>query len=221
MTEPVTVVCTKWGTLYGPEYVNALQHGVSRHLTRPHRFVCFTDEPDGVEAECLPLSAMLTGKERDGLFATHGGGISKGYPNLMLFRRDFPFKGRVLYLDLDVVIVGGLDPLLDYTQPFVAIWDWWAKNWNGSVNLFTAGFRPSLWEQFPPADLRSLCNGQDWLLRQVPDGTQWPDAWMPSYKIHCQQGLPEFAKIVVFHGSPKPHEVTDPWVKEHWHGLGN
>jgi len=24
------------------------------------------------------------------------------------------------------------------------------------------------------------------------------------------------SKIVVFHGSPKPHEVEDTWVRENW-----
>jgi hypothetical protein len=39
----VTVVCMKWDTRYGPEYVNRLHAGVVRHLARPFRFVCFTD----------------------------------------------------------------------------------------------------------------------------------------------------------------------------------
>ena len=32
------------GSLYGPEYVNYLRAGVGRHLKRPFRFVCFTDD---------------------------------------------------------------------------------------------------------------------------------------------------------------------------------
>ena len=33
------IICMKWGTKYGPEYVNRLRSMVRRHLKRPHRFV--------------------------------------------------------------------------------------------------------------------------------------------------------------------------------------
>ena len=46
-----TILCMKWGTKYGPEYVNRLHSMVRRHLTIPHRFVCLTDNRDGLHAE--------------------------------------------------------------------------------------------------------------------------------------------------------------------------
>ena len=57
--EPVTILCMKWGRMYGPDYVNNLARGVRRHLSRPHRFVCFTDDASGLDAgvEALPLPA--------------------------------------------------------------------------------------------------------------------------------------------------------------------
>ena len=42
--------------------------------------------------------------------------------------------------------------------------------------------------------------------------TWYPENWLKSYKF----GYDMSAKIVVFHGSPKPHEVEDSWVKLHW-----
>ena len=57
-SRPVNVICLKWGSFYGPEYVNRLYRGVSAHMDRPFRFVCFTDDPtglvDGVEAAEFP-----------------------------------------------------------------------------------------------------------------------------------------------------------------------
>ena len=38
----------KWGTKFGPEYVNRLYKMVEKNLTIPHRFVCFTDNTDGL-----------------------------------------------------------------------------------------------------------------------------------------------------------------------------
>ena len=45
---PLTVVCVKWGTKYGPDYVLKLRAGVGRYLSRPHQFVCLTDDVDGL-----------------------------------------------------------------------------------------------------------------------------------------------------------------------------
>lgn len=66
--EPVNVICMKWGTKFPALYVNRLHSMVSRHLKRPHRFVCFTDDPTGLHSaiEALPLPPMdlPPGKER-------------------------------------------------------------------------------------------------------------------------------------------------------------
>ena len=42
-----TVLCMKWGRRYDPDYVNKLYNMVRRNLTRAHRFLCLTDEPQG------------------------------------------------------------------------------------------------------------------------------------------------------------------------------
>jgi len=45
------VLCMKWGTKYGPEYVNRLYGMVRRHLKGDFRFVCLTDRSDGVRPD--------------------------------------------------------------------------------------------------------------------------------------------------------------------------
>jgi len=56
----VTVLCMKWGTKYGPEYVDRLYGMVARNLARPFRFVCLTDDPAGIRAEvtCAPIPKL-------------------------------------------------------------------------------------------------------------------------------------------------------------------
>ena len=44
-----TVICLKWGTRYGPEYVNRLYSMVKRHTEHALRFICITDDPSGIE----------------------------------------------------------------------------------------------------------------------------------------------------------------------------
>ena len=47
----VNVLCAKWGTKYPAYYVNRLYAGVAKWLARPFRFVCATNEPEGIQAE--------------------------------------------------------------------------------------------------------------------------------------------------------------------------
>ena len=59
-SNPVLVMCMKWGKAYGPEYVNRLRNGVARHLSYPHRFICFTDDAEGIDPgiEVFPLPSL-------------------------------------------------------------------------------------------------------------------------------------------------------------------
>ncbi len=49
--QTVNVLCIKWGRKYGPEYVNRLHSMVRRHLKRPFRFICLSDDGQGVDAD--------------------------------------------------------------------------------------------------------------------------------------------------------------------------
>jgi hypothetical protein len=119
MDTPVSILCMKWGSMYGPEYVNHLREGVSRHLKRPHRFVCFTDDASGLRAdvEVRPLPEL-------GLPPGHG---DKRWQKLALFRPDLggpaALTGTSLFLDLDLVIVDRLEPFFDLPGDFFIIRD--------------------------------------------------------------------------------------------------
>ena len=62
------IVCMKWGTKFGPQYVNRLYDMVEKNLTLPHRFVCFTDDAKGlnknIEVFPLPKVCFEPGPER-------------------------------------------------------------------------------------------------------------------------------------------------------------
>ena len=114
----VNVICMKWGTKYGPEFVNKLRSMVRRHLVHPHRFVCFTDDAAGLDLaagiEALPLPAMdlPPGKER-------------GWRKLSTFAAPLAdLRGPTLFLDVDVVITGALDVFFDHPGKFCIIHDW-------------------------------------------------------------------------------------------------
>lgn len=204
----LSVICTKWGSNFSAEYVNRMRAQVEKYLTVPHEFWCFTDNPEGIDSgtNLYPIEQLWGNRAKFVDSVPHG-----GYGNLVIFSKDFPLKGHILYLDLDTIILKNIDELITYGEKseFTAIWDWWSKDWNGSVNLFEAGFRPQLWEYATPID-----NGQKWFLKMISHAQAWPVEWCKSYKAHYLTGqMTDECKILVYHGTPKPHELPT------WGGL--
>ena len=239
---PVNVICMKWGTKYGPEYVNRLYRGVTRHLSRPHRFVCFTDDATGidprVEIRPLPSLGLPPGPER-------------GWLKLATFAPTLAdLEGVTLFLDVDVIITGSLDVFFEPAGPFYIMRDFNPRSdkvGNSSVYRFVIGAHPSVLSDFV-ADFekvkREHRNEQEYLTAAVERlGVldYWPADWAVSYKKRC---IPKFPKslwtmpakpadtrIVIFHGNPKPEEamigtgnkwyrpaLAAPWVREAWYG---
>jgi hypothetical protein len=92
----VNVVCLKWGTKYSPDYVNKLAAMVRRNLSRPHRFVCLTEDRTGVydSIKCLPLPDEDLG-------------LTGWWHKLSLFCPEVhDLAGPTLFPDLDIVITG-------------------------------------------------------------------------------------------------------------------
>jgi len=232
-----TIVCMKWGTKYGPEYVRRLRAMVQRQLVRPHRFVCFTDQAaglgDGVEVRPLPAVKFPPGPER-------------GWLKLGVFSPEAGLSGPTLFLDLDLVVMGPLDPFFEHPGKFCIIRDWLRGDrgvGNSSVFRFEGGQYENILRQFeadPAAVMGRVRNEQEYLSEAAAPVTFWPGTWCFSFKRHC---LPKFprcywqtpqapadAKIVVFHGFPKPEEAVrgashkfglrhtkpTPWIATHW-----
>ena len=124
-TNERVVLCMKWGTKYGPEYVNRLYAMVRRHLHGSFRFVCLTDQNDGIRAEvqCLPIPDL---KLPDGI-------PERGWKKLTTFEANLHgLHGTALFLDLDIVIVDDIDCFFEHPGEFVIIHDWkrrWRMCW--------------------------------------------------------------------------------------------
>lgn len=217
---PVNVICMKWGAKYGPEYVNRLFFGVRRHLKRAHRFVCFTEDAagidPGVEIRPLPELDLPPSPERGWLkLATFGPTLSD-------------LTGLTLFLDLDLVIVGGLDIFFEPQGSFYIMRDFkrpGSKVGNSSVYRFTVGEHPGVLSDFL-ADFEGVKrrhrNEQEYLTQAMEDRgalAYWPPDWAVSYKKRCVPGFPmnyfksptcpADTRIVVFHGRPKPEEAIE------------
>ena len=137
------VICIKWGDKFGPEYVNRLYKMVEKNLTIPHRFVCFTDKPEGIDAgvEIRPLPEL----NDDGL-------PEKAWEKLGLFTDKLAdLEGQALFLDLDIVIMRNIDALFTIPGEFLIIKDWDFEDdiiGNSSVFRFDVKKYPDIIENF-------------------------------------------------------------------------
>jgi hypothetical protein len=233
-----TVLCMKWGRRYGPEYVNTLYSMVARHLALDLRLICLTDDAGGIrpEVECRPLPALALTPEWERSPWRKLSGFAPELADL---------EGQVLFLDLDVVIVDRIDELFSHPGEFCIIENWTQPGrgvGNSSVYRYRAGAHQDVFERFradPAKAVREYPNSQTFLSRHVPELTFWPATWCRSFKHDCLPArllrrvmparLPPGAKIVVFHGHPKPPDAARgvwreprkglrpvPWVARHW-----
>lgn len=241
----VNVVCLKWGQLYGPDYVNKLYRGVARNLTQPFRFVCFTDDPTGIEppVECQPLPPIT---------------LPQGYEysalrKIALFAAELhDLTGQTLFLDLDVIIVDNIDCFFELEAPFCIIHNWIERRktifrerpriGNSSAFRFVIGEQVHVLDDFhanPQRAIDDFPTEQAYMSDTVTGLTFWPESWCRSFKRNCvlppplnlvaTPHIPSGAKIIVFHGHPNPDAaaagVSGPlykrslpakWIDRHW-----
>lgn len=237
MTALTSVVTFKWApirgyrTTFGPADVNLLRAMVARHYPKPHRFICVTDDPAGLDAriEVLPLWSDYAA-----LPSPHGGKNPSCYRRLRLFAADaVDLVGpRFVMLDLDCVVTGDLTSLFDRPVDFAMYGDTHpTTHYNGSLVLMTAGARRQVWETFDPhaspqAALRAKQYGSDqgWISYCLGPGEHKFGKADGVYSFRNDlrtnpHTLPANAKLVVFHGAIKPssREAQDlDWVRRHY-----
>jgi hypothetical protein len=204
----VTVVCVEWDNYLGraAEYVQKMRAMVARHLATPHRFVCLTDDRRRYPAdiECMEFGHRLAPECSTGC-----------WEKLHLFKPG-RFSGRVVYLDLDSVIVGPLDELVQH-KGAVHLADWgWARNIiAGGQLVWDAGEHEALHAAFTPDIPVQHVNDQEWMT-VVGGWDRLPPHLCRSYRYHSKGGPPAGACVIAFHGQPKPHDFTDGWVADAW-----
>ncbi len=238
----IDIVCFKWGPKFGPEYVNNLYNAIQRHVTVPHRFICYTDDPTGVECETreflvdLPVWWYIIG----------------------LTNPEHEHNDQLVYMDLDTIITGNIDHIIGLDKPFATISDFgWLSGLQTAYIMWNKEIRDAVWKYFTskyePKDYPNLdCDYTQWggtnqFLEECmgvvrinkdprpaltdyidpPEVVRLQDEFpneCVSYKaqsLAMVRELPDAVNMVFFHGKPQPHEVdhtwpADNWIKEHW-----
>tara|TARA_R110000851_G_scaffold101671_1_gene217910 strand:+ start:376 stop:1341 length:966 start_codon:yes stop_codon:yes gene_type:complete len=229
------IVCLKHGTKYSAEYVNVLKRMVTRNMTLPFKFVCFTEDVNGLDSD---IQTMPLPQRHD---------IAGWWWKPYFFSTDLPLDGTILFMDLDVIVFENIDKLFTYEPGrFCIIRDFNrmnAKGWNrmnSSVFRLETGQHSHVYSNLiaDPINIRKRLHGdQDWLFEQIKSNFEFfPDEWLQSYKWEMRgkppmtrdkNGIRNFMEpgepnilpetsVAVFHGEPNPPQSVDLWCKENW-----
>ena len=214
----------KWGTKYPSDDVNRLYRAIERvQGNSDFTLFCLTDRADGIldQVIVLPIPDLpVLGNEVQ----------NRGWRKITLFSPEVTqIKGPTVFLDLDVILVDKLDAFFQHDDRFKVIKDYkpirYRNAWTGNTSTFFyhAGENYGVYEKLletGSAITEKYRNEQEFLsdcMRSLGILKYWPKNWCVSFKYHCvpkfpaslwkAPELPDGAKVLVFHGRPKPDEA--------------
>lgn len=195
--QPQIVTVLKTGGDFKPEHVERLRRQCEVH-TPGVPFVCLTDSD-------LP----------------YGTPLPHAWPGWWSKLNLLSLTGPILYLDLDTTIVGDLTPLLDATtrHNFIALrnpYDTPSRfgsglmGWRGSMRHVYERFTQDPEHHMMRCKTPQLWGDQGFIAETETPSAYWQDLFpgqIVSWKVDCKQGVPADARIVFFHGQPRPWDV--------------
>lgn len=230
--ETKNIICIKWGKGYYPaKYVNNLYNMTKRNTNYKINFYCFTEDSEGLDENIIvkPLPVMnvedlrYAYRKEAGLCEDKLGDLE---------------GQRVLYFDLDTLIVDNIDDFFELPKndEFYIINDWNTKGNNvGQASCYswvvgTLGYVKTDFEKDPISIYNKFYTAsQEYLSSKVIEKygklNFWPEEWSCSFRFHClptayipflrrfkMAEIRKNAKIVCFHGTPK----LDDAIKGYW-----
>jgi hypothetical protein len=217
------VICMKYGAVYPSAYVNVLFNAVKSSMTGNFRFICLTNDGAGIDADVEVFPIPEIGLTPSEWFV---GGV---WPKLGLFDSHFHgLKGRALFIDLDMVVLRGLDAFFEIDKPFVGLnaGPGWGRGghpteFGSAVISYELGSLQHVAENFKQnkSKIMSLFRTeQAYAATQIKNIEFWPEGWVLSFKRSLRQPLimdlflhpkepPNTAKMVAFHGTPRPRDL--------------
>jgi len=142
--EPNNIIFVKHGDKYSAKHVNRLVEQLLDYYPRAN-YYCYTDEPEGVMIECIPVFKKPT--------------LRLWWNKLAMFSKDFPVNGTCLYFDLDMDIKGDPSGFINNYDGLTVLRDYWKDDLymaphaydvhiNSSVITWTAGELFGVWDHF-------------------------------------------------------------------------
>lgn len=217
----LNVICVlKSGGVYDRDYVHRLKSAVARNLDISHRFICLVDGIRETEFDAE------RGIQWEPLLHNWPGWWSK----VEMWRPDLERYGRFLYLDLDMVVTGSLNSIATYHGDAAVTYDFGYDVPSQTAMNFVPGACREIWDTFSKNPSYWMEEGDKmtppfWgdqiLTTKAYSGEfdKYQDlvpGQIVSYKIHCGSSLPKNARLVSFHGDPKPRFASIDWVNKNW-----
>lgn len=213
----LTVACVlRSGGDYAPDYVIRLRNMVRRHIAREHSFVCLSDL-DIPEVDVRPLVHDWPG----------------WWSKIELFRPGL-FEGQVLYLDLDTVLVDGIDDIAGYRgelcmlsgfgrgQPASGMMSWQAGLWSAIYEAFRADPQEHMARlRVGSRNAPGHVGDQGFIAETVGTGMDRWQSLAPGIvgkRAVRENGyrLPNGTRVVCWSGKPRLHNLEADWLRRHW-----
>jgi hypothetical protein len=204
------VACVRTGTKYGPEYVERLVRGVKRHSSVECSFMCLTDQPEtwpGVENLSVELSGW--------------------WAKMALFNPDWRGNERLVYLDLDTVVNGNIDPLLALETEFAICHSFTPAHlkrpckYSSCIIALAPNYGRRIYDEFM-ANKSALIPmyvryGDQRVMEHIDDSARSLQDMLPQgFFSYCRDGFQKNASLLIFGAEAKPHNSRDHWVKQAW-----
>jgi len=142
----LNILTVKWGDKYSSEYVNTLYDTIS-----DCNFYCYTEDPTDLNPN---INVIPIDNELEGV-----------WNKLSMFQKGFGgIEGKIMYLDLDVVIQKDLTDLYESTEGFTMVECYWKPltelytsnhysiktdmNINSSVMIWNQDENTHIWDKF-------------------------------------------------------------------------
>ena len=237
ITGIIDCACVIHGTGYSWQYVEHLYHMLARVFDTGIRLHVYTEAERPVPAHMIKHVLEPW---------TDADAPAKAWWYKMQLFNSAHFAGNLLYLDLDVVVARELNFVRDCDpqrlwgiRDFKYLQGRQAPTINSSMMWWNVQQFDWVWKQFcresPSTVARRFPGDQDYITHSIPVQQRqfFEDRYFESYRWQCLDGGYDFRRrqyakpgagvqiagdtaVVVFHGSPKPHEVQDPTIVQLW-----
>jgi hypothetical protein len=214
----IALVLKTGGEIYNSRYVNALATNIKNNVTVDVELAVLTNDATGINMDVvdriIPMAHDFVG----------------WWSKIELFRRGIFTSERVLYFDLDTVIVDNIDDIVMNESEFAGLLDFMSKpRFQTGVMLWEPSKYHHIYDDFvknPRLVMGTHVEGDAGWIRENIENKSYFNQILPkrivSFKVHCYNAarkyinIPDDAAVVCFHGKPRPHTITDYKITKHW-----
>jgi hypothetical protein len=205
-----------------------------RNLTIPHRLMCVTDSPEGIDIDTMPLPTDFDGLKSAAW--SEAKDCPQCYRRITLFSpaaAEIFGADRFVSMDMDCIVTGNIDHLFQMDDDFVMFRGTsGSRPYNGSMVMMTAGARSQVYTRLmeegkslvDAAQKKYLGSDQAIISYVLGRGERvWNQEegvyfWSPKFKRQYRGKVPENMCLLFFPGHPKPWQALEyPYIRDHWH----